>query len=645
MRARTREKAAAGPRFPAPLTFLAALLAIYLLAPLVAGLARAPSADWRIAGRPEFLRAVATSLASASVSTLAIALLGIPLAYTLARRKGPFSALIGFLVQLPLALPPLASGILLLFLFGYDTPLGRLTGGIFTDSFLGIVLAQSFVAAPFLIVAARSAFAAEDPVLEGVAATLGRRRFATFFRVSLPLAWPATLSGLLLAWLRAFGEFGATVMMAYHPYSLPVYTYVAFGARGLWATLPIVLPALALALLVLALASRLSRRAALEPVPALRAEPPRRAPPRPVLPAPPRPASGSFELRLEKRLRSFDLDLAWQAKARRLAILGPSGSGKSLTLRLLAGIERPDFARITLCGRELSGLDPAARGIGYVPQNYGLFPHLAVRRQLSFPAGADPRLAREWIARLGLDGLEHRVPAALSLGQQQRVALARALVRPARLILLDEPFSALDAPLRARLCQELFALQHELAATWVLVTHDPEEAALLADELLIIEGGRALQSGPCRELFRRPRNARVARLIGAEPCGEGVAIAEDRIAIGCGVVLKVAAPALEPGRRVGWSVKPGRARLLPDGAYCAPAYAGVIESILPVGSGANVTLRLGAARLRVSHEDAEIAPGACTVEIDPRAIQVWPCDENAEMVAGPLKARRRIRAL
>ena len=158
------------------------------------------------------------------------------------------AALLGFLVQLPLALPPLASGMLLLFLVGYATPLGRLTGGALTDSFAGIVLAEVFVAAPFLIIAARSAFAAIDPVLEDVAATLGRGPLYVFFRVSLPIAWPAILSGLLLAWLRAFGEFGATVMVAYHPYSLPVYTYVAFGSQGLPAMLPVLLPTLALAL-------------------------------------------------------------------------------------------------------------------------------------------------------------------------------------------------------------------------------------------------------------------------------------------------------------------------------------------------------------------------------------------------------------
>ena len=119
---------------------------------------------------------------------------------------GPGRAMgvLGFIVQLPLALPPLASGVLLLFLLGYSSPLGRLTNGALTDFFLGVTLAEAFVAAPFLIIAARSAFAGIDPELEDVAATLGHRPWIVFLRVSLPLAWRATLAGMLLAWLRAF---------------------------------------------------------------------------------------------------------------------------------------------------------------------------------------------------------------------------------------------------------------------------------------------------------------------------------------------------------------------------------------------------------------------------------------------------------
>jgi ABC-type nitrate/sulfonate/bicarbonate transport system ATPase subunit len=120
---------------------------------------------------------------------------------------------------------------------------------------------------------------------------------------------------------------------------------------------------------------------------------------------------------------------------------------------------------------------------------------------LHFPIGAAPEVALRWLLRLGLEDLRDRLPAALSLGQQRRVALARALVRPAHLMLFDEPFSALDAPLRARLRRELRSLQGEMAVTTIVVTHDPEEAAFLADEMLVLDDGGVLQAGPVEAVF------------------------------------------------------------------------------------------------------------------------------------------------
>jgi len=611
-------------RIPAPLPWLAGLLAIYLIAPLVAGAQQAGLADWNTVDTAALTQACLVSVASATLATALIALGGIPLGYLLARASGRAVGLLGFLVQLPLALPPLASGVLLLFLVGYATPIGRLTGGALTDSFAGIVLAEVFVAAPFLIIAARSAFAAMDVGLEGVAATLGRSPLYVFFRVSMPIARPAILSGLLLAWLRAFGEFGATVMVAYHPYSLPVYTYVAFGAQGLPAMLPVLIPTLALALAIMVLSTLAGNRASARQ--ALAASPGALASVAPDLAARPAAKSGTktrsvdLALRLQKRLDTFHLDVAWSPQARRLAIVGPSGSGKSLTLKMIAGIECADRGSIRLDGHDIAPLEPAARGIAYVPQNYGLFPHLTVTEQLSFPAGANLDLAKHWIDRLGLRGLEGRRPDALSLGQQQRVALARALVRPARLLLLDEPFSALDAPLRARLRREMLALQDELAATTILVTHDPAEAAMLADEILVFEAGRVLQSGPTDQVFRRPNNETVARLLGADHAAEGIAVGVNGIAVAASVVLEVAGPPLTPGARVGWTVSPARVRLSQAGRY-----EGIVEAVTRVASGHQIALRFGEASIEVAAGYVDPPLGSAhRFDIDPDAVRVWP---------------------
>jgi ABC-type Fe3+/spermidine/putrescine transport system ATPase subunit/ABC-type sulfate transport system permease component len=610
-------------RLPAPLPWLGALLAIYLCAPFGAAIQQVGLADWQSVNTTELWRALAVSLGSASLSVGLILIGGVPLGYCLARVPGRKMAVLGFIVQLPLALPPLASGVLLLFLVGPYAPLGLLGHGALTDSFCGIVLAETFVAAPFLIVAARSAFASVDPVLEDVAATLGRGRLATFMKVSLPLAWPAIRAGLLLAWLRAFGEFGATVMVAYHPYSLPVYMYVAFGSQGLPAMIPILLPTLVAAIAVLALSNisvgPAARRARIALGPSY-ATTRNVSGSRSTSGPSSKPISdGGLTFQFLRRLGSFELDVAWTTRARRLAILGPSGSGKTLTLRLLAGLDRADTCVLRLGEHDLSGVPPEARGVAYVPQNYALFPHMTVARQLLFPAGAEVQVARHWLDRLDLSNLEDRLPGALSLGQQQRVALARALVRPANLVLLDEPFSALDAPLRRRLRGELRQLQREIAATMVIVTHDPDEAALLGDEILILDQGRVLQTGKTEAVFARPVSETVARVLGAENVAFGIAVDKDQIDVGNGVRLAVAGPPLLQGERVGWSVRPERIWLSDDACYVA-----TIENVASFGVMLQLSVRLGDTPLCVlADRSFDPVTGPCRLNIDPQSIQVW----------------------
>ena len=602
------------------LPVLGGLLALYLAAPFAAGLAHLGLSDWRGADWQGLGQATLVSVLSATAATLLIALGGIPLGYMLAKRPSRAMGLLGFLVQLPLALPPLSSGILLLFLLGYASPIGRLTAGALTDSFAGIVLAETFVAAPFLIIAARSAFAEVDPVLEDVARTLGHRPASVFLRVSMPLAGRGILAGLLLAWLRAFGEFGATVMVAYHPYSLPVYTYVAFGAGGLPAMVPVLLPTLGAAILVMLSATSLT-------VPRRRAGRPAEtdaALHQPILTPPEAGRPRDFSFALARQLDGFALNVAYRSSAKRIAILGPSGSGKSLTLRALAGLDAQSTDRLTIGGLDWAGLPAETRAVAYVPQSYGLFPHLTAARQLEFARHADSAQARHWFLALGLTGLEQRRPAALSLGQQQRVAIARALSRPADLLLLDEPFAALDTPLRAELRAALRVLQAQITATSILVTHDPTDAFALADDIIILDGGEVVQAGPVNTVFLRPHSALVARLLGAEATATGEVVASDAIAIGQGVTLTVAGPPLRPGTRIGWTVAAERIHIAGNGGLPAE-----IIAVEPAVAGRQrLTVRLGSAELpMIQAPDETLRLGPVQVTVPPGAIQVWEKDE------------------
>ncbi|HEX6704036.1 MAG TPA: ABC transporter ATP-binding protein [Albitalea sp.] len=212
-----------------------------------------------------------------------------------------------------------------------------------------------------------------------------------------------------------------------------------------------------------------------------------------------------------------------------VALVGPSGSGKSTLLRCIAGLTHPH--RGTIVCRDRTWFDAAAgvrwsaqqRRVGLVFQHYALFPHLRALDNVALASGRpDPQAhARELLGRLGLDGLGARRPAELSGGQQQRVALARALAREPEVLLLDEPFSAVDQPARHDLYHELAALHRAVALPIVLVTHDLHEARRLADRMVILDRGRTLQQGTPAQVLSQPRNARVAELVGIRNHFEG----------------------------------------------------------------------------------------------------------------------------
>jgi ABC-type sulfate/molybdate transport systems ATPase subunit/ABC-type sulfate transport system permease component len=614
-----------------PILLLAILLAAYLCAPFVASVPQIGHADWSGVDWRTTWSAVAVSAGSASVAAVLMLIGGVPLGYWLARSSSRAMTVLGFVVQLPLALPPLTSGVLLLFLLGPYSWLGRAASGALTDSFAGIVLAETFVAAPFLIVAARSSFAAVDPVFEDVAATLGHHASGRFFRVALPAAWPGIRAGLALAWLRAFGEFGATVMVAYHPYSLPVYTYVVFGGQGLPAMMPLLLPTLAIAVVfaMLSVVGRVTRYDGATAHSDNGGEPPLLSP-GPVMNAVtpiPRLAFRLTKRLGQNRLGPFSLDIQWAPSKQRLAIIGPSGSGKSLALRLIAGLEHNEAGSVMLGRANLGDLPPERRQIGYMPQDYGLFPHMSVAEQLAFPVDADAASARYWVDHLGLTTLLNRLPGELSFGQRQRVALARALTRHSHLLLFDEPFSALDTPRRRKLQRALRALQREISAVTIIVTHDPDEAALLADEVLVIDQGRVLQAGLIDEVFERPANMHVAELLGLRNVGSGMMRAHGLIEIGDGLVIEAPEPSIEAGRRVMWRVA---ARAIRPGSG-PRSFDAIVDSVELRQGERFARVDAGGIQFDVALGDAEWREQVSRrFVVDPTGVSVWGAEIEIE---------------
>ncbi|MBL1269277.1 MAG: ABC transporter ATP-binding protein [Halomonas sp.] len=218
-----------------------------------------------------------------------------------------------------------------------------------------------------------------------------------------------------------------------------------------------------------------------------------------------------------------------------LALVGPSGSGKTTLLRTIAGLYRPQSGRVECAGEvwfdaeRKHSLSPQRRQVGIVFQDYALFPHLTASQNIQLPLRHLPQpqrheQAEQWLAKVRLVGLGKRYPNALSGGQRQRVALARALARDPKVLLLDEPFSAVDQVTRRRLQRELALLRQQIDIPIVLVTHDLEEAAALADQICVLHNGASLQQAAPEALFRRPASPLIARLLDRHNLFEGVVV-------------------------------------------------------------------------------------------------------------------------
>ncbi len=298
-----------------------------------------------------------------------------------------------------------------------------------------------------------------------------------------------------------------------------------------------------------------------------------------------------------------------------VALVGPSGCGKSTTLRMIAGLEAPSAGRVRLGDRDVTRVAPRDRDVAMVFQDYALYPHMTVRKNLSFALGlrgtAKADIAARtlrWAQALGLEGVLDKRPGALSGGQRQRVALARALVREPACFLFDEPLSNLDAKLRAEARGEIRSLLRSLGRAAVWVTHDQEEAMTMGDRLVVMHQGAVEQVGPPLEVYRRPETRFVASLVGSPPMGflEGT-VRAGALDVGAGTLPLAASAAAREGERLCAGIRPDA---------LAPADSGLAATVLatePLGAHTDVRLRVGATHLlmRMDSEAAlRLAPGA-----------------------------------
>ncbi len=293
-----------------------------------------------------------------------------------------------------------------------------------------------------------------------------------------------------------------------------------------------------------------------------------------------------------------DVSLAFE-EGEFFALLGPSGCGKTTLLRLLAGFAAPDSGRILLDGADVTAMRANRRPLNLMFQSYALFPHLNVRRNVAYglemerlPRAEVRRRTEEILERTALGDAADRMPSQLSGGQQQRVALARALVKRPRLLLLDEPLAALDRKLREEMQIELKRLQAELGVTFVVVTHDQEEALVMADRLALMNAGRIVQHGTPRDVYESPATRFAATFIGVSNLFEGE-LADGGLVAGRHGTLRVpaggatrgrAALAVRPERMTLEAAEPGDGRNGVRGTVSAVAYH---------GSDLNVHVRVG----------------------------------------------------
>ncbi|MBD2112361.1 MULTISPECIES: molybdate ABC transporter permease subunit [Cyanophyceae] len=486
------------------------------------------------------------SLRIAAIATLLAFVLGIAAAQFMQGYRGRWRSLLDSLFLAPMVLPPTVLGFLLLLLLGRYGPLGVLMGTaginvVFT--WYAAVITATVVAFPLMYKTVLGSLEQIDRSVQQAARTLGATEWQLFLGITLPLALPGIGAGTALAFTRALGEFGATLMLAGNipgkTQTLPMAIFFAveagaFHEAALWTGV-----ILAISLGGLVLMNRWQSQGARRP--ALRwldrgwaivrrtLHKPFNRQRLPLTPHPlhPTPQPPHLSVNLTHHLPRFNLDVAFSTDRHPLGLLGASGAGKSLILRCLAGLETPHSGRIVMNGRVLFdsalsiNLPSRDRRVGYLFQHYALFPHLTVAQNIAYGLRGESKvtIARkvaEQLQQVQLVGFGDRYPHQLSGGQQQRVALARALAPNPEILLLDEPFSALDAHLRSELEKQLLKTLTSYQGLTLFVSHNLEEAYRVCQRLLVLSEGSIEAEGPKQAIFDRPGSVTVAQLTGCK---------------------------------------------------------------------------------------------------------------------------------
>ncbi|MEU9996619.1 ABC transporter permease [Streptomyces sp. NPDC050848] len=642
-----------GPRAPLALTVPALVAVAFLLLPLLGILVRTPWGELGDhLGSPGTVEALRLSLVVSFWSLGLSLVLGVPLAWLLARVSFPGKAIVRSLVLLPMVLPPTVGGVALLLAFGRRGLLGPWLENTFGITLpfhtSGAVVAATFVAMPFLVISLEGALGGLRPRYEETAASLGASPVRVFFTVTLPMVAPGLIAGAALTWARALGEFGATITFAGNlpgtTQTLPLQVYLLLQDEPEAATsVSLLLLAIAMAVLI-ALRGRWTGAPSDRPrrttPPADEATPTEATPDGspPTVDVPEQASSPGEQWSLRAEVTGFTRLSLDAAPGTTIAVVGPNGAGKTTLLRALLGLTPRAHAALRLGDVEVTDLPPHRRHVAWVPQDGALFPHMTALANTAYGLRVQGvsraearRAAQQWLDRLGVGHLAHRRPAQLSGGQAQRVALARALAARPRLLVLDEPLAALDQTTRAHVRHTLRTHLQDFGGVCLIVTHDPVEAVSLADRVLVLDEGRALQDDTPAEVTRHPRSPWVARMLGRN-AWPGTAT-PDGLALAGGGTLVVADP-LPTGTEALAVIAPEAVSLHRERPVGSPrnVWPGTVREITTSGS----RLRVLVTSDRTPDLVAEITPQAAADLGLADGTPVWTSVKATEATVVPL---------